>query len=520
MISETVVTDTPEPRLRRLRRFVALPRLDLVGGLLLLVYLLFVLVSGRVRTHLNTGDSNNLVRGTRAAIRCLSEGTFSQCGQIPGGRNSFVHAYPLLQYIPTAVAMSFGVSDKGLLRFLATLNWVALIGAAAAIVVTFRRRSNLALIAILAILVSSMTYQVNTAFGESLAGAMVVLALCAAIRRRPMELFILMTCACLGKETLAPFVVVLALVCARSPEDRWLPKRNLSISIGAGAIGGISFNSMFNIFRFGTIGNRFYMDPAWQTPGILQKLKFGIALVAAPSGGIIWYWPVFSLLAIAATTVALRRLWRAPGDVAAWLPLLATSGVVVVWLASLSAWWAPFGWVTYGPRLDVPLLAGAAVAFVHLVGEALVRTLQRSCVALAMAIGALGVGMMQFGAPWRWPRELLARYAPGDGCPGFETLDVHKNPQLYYQCVDRLMWRQTPIVSNLLNLHGTGGERALVVAALGLTVLVVHVRRSSPPERSVMKLPSERVRRSSGRGLMVRQLAQRAVRPEPAEWSA
>lgn len=182
----------------KLRRSCAHLRLDVIGGLFLLVYLLYVLASTGRWGHLNTGDSNNLLRGTRAAIRCLSNGTFARCGQIPGVRNSYVHGYPLLQYIPAAFGMSFGATDRELLRFLASLNWIALLGAGVSILATFRNRSNLGLLAITAILVSSMTYQVNTAFGESLSSAMVVFTLCAAIRRRPFELFVLMTLACLG----------------------------------------------------------------------------------------------------------------------------------------------------------------------------------------------------------------------------------------------------------------------------------------------------------------------------------
>lgn len=189
----------------RLRRAVPHPRLDVIGLTLLFAYLLYVLFSTRLWGHLSTGDSNNLVRGTRAAMRCLSNGKFFKCGYIEGTVNSYVHPYPLLQYIPT-------------------------------------------------------------------------------------------------------------------------------------------------------------------------KMRFGAALIASPSGGLIWYWPVFTLVA----AVGLRRLRRNPRRASDWMPVLCVSAVVMVWLASLSAWWAPFGWVTYGPRLDVPILGAATVAFVHLVGEAVVRCLERS----------------------------------------------------------------------------------------------------------------------------------------------
>ena len=74
---------------------------------------------------------------------------------------------------------------------------------------------------------------------------MMVAAVAAAIERRPMLLFATVLLACLGKETLGPFVLVLVLVCARSEDDRWLPRRALTdcrrrgSRVGDDAFGGV-----------------------------------------------------------------------------------------------------------------------------------------------------------------------------------------------------------------------------------------------------------------------------------------
>ena len=75
---------------------------------------------------------------------------------------------------------------------------------------------------------------------------------------------------------------------------------------------------------------------------------------------------------------------------------------MLLWFGGLSAWYSPFGWIAYGPRLEVPLLGGLAVAYVHTVGESIVRIAQHSRLARVLGYAVVLAGSLQFFAPWRY----------------------------------------------------------------------------------------------------------------------
>ncbi len=451
-------------------------RRRVVGLALLGLYLLVVLLDARRIGHLTTGDTNNLVNGTFRALECLSQGKFVECGYFEGTIRTTVHPFPLLQYLVAAPLVAFGLQDAATVRWLGLVSWFAVAGVVATVIATFRTRPRLAALVLVSILASSYMYQATSAFGEALSAAVVVGAICAAIRRRPGEIFLLVLLASLGKETLAPFVVVLVLVCARSDEDRWLPRKQLTIAaVSAGAV-AMLINSAFNIFRYGSIGNRLYLDPSLRTPGLARKLDFAAAILVSPTGGILWYWPVFSLLAIVATGIGLRRLVRSPHAVRSHGPVLVVSLVTLGWLVSVSAWYTPFGWIAYGPRLQVPLLGGLAVAFAHLVGDGIVSALQRSRRAVCIAATAIAVGAIQFGAPWRWPTAIEHLVAPNGACPMFGESNLMANPGQFYDCTDALLWRVHPfILGDIVDLSPTIGGSAWLLGLAGSLYLLRYV---------------------------------------------
>ena len=156
-----------------------------LGLSLLASYLLIVIFDARGRGNLNTGDSNNLVQGARSALECLGAGDFVGCGHLTGSIQTEVFPYPLLQYLPAGFLVRLGFSDGHVLEALGIVSFVALVIALAGVLVTFRSRPRHAALALLALVGSSAIYQSTSAFGESLVASLVVLAVCAGIRRSP-----------------------------------------------------------------------------------------------------------------------------------------------------------------------------------------------------------------------------------------------------------------------------------------------------------------------------------------------
>ena len=181
-----------------------------------------------------------------------------------------------------------------------------------AIVAVFRARPRLAALLVVSLMGSSLLYQSTSAFGEALAASVIVGAVLAGIRRRPLAIFVLVQLASLGKETLAPFVVLLVLACARTPDDGLLPAKRLTAAAIAGGAAGLILNAAFNVFRFGSIRNLLYFDPPLHTAGVSRKIEFFAALFASPSAGVLWFWPLVCVIVLGGTAIGIRRLIRSP----------------------------------------------------------------------------------------------------------------------------------------------------------------------------------------------------------------
>lgn len=458
----------------------------IVSLISLTVFLALVAIDGRGRGNLNNGDSDNLVQGARAALDCLGHGKFIACGYVDGTRQTAVLPYPLLQYIPAGIFIKLGFADQSVLQALGWINIVSLLSLPVICCAAFRERISLACIAIAAIVGSSALYQATSAFGEMLSATAFACAILAAIKRRPWWLFAACLFASLGKETLFPFVFVFTILCARDGHsEKFLPERRLLLAIAAGATGGVVLSMGFNIFRFGSARNLLYLDPAFRTPGLSCQAEFFLALFGSPAGGIAWYWPLSTFLLFVTIIVTIRRIWLSPRRIKTWAPTALFVATVAAFFGGLALWYAPFGWIAFGPRLAVPLLVAMTIVALHLVGDTVTTYLQslgRASLVL-MAIVVSAVGVPQYGAPWRWQVAVASLITPSKDCPPGIVL----GDRAYFGCVSHVLWRRHPfLLDDTTAIGGAIGEWAWLFAVIGVGSLVLVAGREAhrPPESS------------------------------------
>jgi SAM-dependent methyltransferase len=446
-----------------------------LGFLMISAFLLIVFIAARPLGHQQTGDSNNLITGARVAVGCVREGQFERCGRYEGSDHTAVYPYPLLQYVPVSALIQMGFDDTEILGALGSISFLAFTGSLLGVVWVFRWRPKVAALSLLSLLASSWLYQSTSAFGEGLAAALVVAAVIAAIRRRPVTLFVLVALASLSKETIAPFISILALVCARSPDDRWLPRRSLVLAAVAGGLAGLSANFAFNVFRFGTWRNLTYLIQETRTDTTAHKVEFFAAIIGSPSAGVVWFWPVFSLLTVSGLAIGIRRLVRSRRDYCSWLPVIIVVFTLAGWFAFLSSWYSPFGWISFGPRLEVPLLGGAAVAIAHLVGDTVVVAIERNRNVSLAFVTALLIGALQFASPWRYAKSINTLIIGSQTCPPMTGLDILE-PDLYYRCTTDVLWRvRPPVLKQLFEVSASVGGTAWIVALAGCLLLLWFV---------------------------------------------
>lgn len=449
---------------------------------LFVLYLLLDLTGG----NLTTGDTNLLVSGAGAALDCLGRGELRACSVEGDAVVPPVGIYPLLQYLPALAGTLVGLSAAGVLQLLGVVNLAAF---AAALAIPFvaldalRRREarpRAALVS-LAVLTGSASYQATAGFGEMLAATTIMAAVAVAYRGRLAWLAPAVLLACLSKETVAPVVVVLCLAAA-SASGRGVPTRAAVIRIAGGAVAGVSLSLLFNLFRFGTPRNAAYLQPLFRT--VPERLPtFAVGEWLSPTSGVAFFWPLATIVLFGGVLYGVRRAdWRsAHGRRAGWALLAALA--VIGSITALAAWYSPFGWIAYGPRLAVPLLpAGTLAVLLAAPPTGLAALLRRSRVPVKLALAAVAcaAAWASTGAHWTSGAAIQALIVAGPGCPAMTEVTIQEDAEEYYRCTTQFMFRTDGAV---LKQAATGGGPAAVagrvlgtVTAASLAYLVLGGR--------------------------------------------
>ena len=410
------------------------------------------------------GDTGPLLTGTEAVVRCLRGLDLVDCRA--GGP---IDPFPTLQHLPDVIAHALGSSVDGRVRVLALLSAVGVVAAVAAGWVVLRRvgcpewRWVFLLVAATGL---PLAYG-NTTWGEMLAtGLLTLLVAAALLPASPVLVGLAAFAAGLTKETGYPFVAalgVIALLIARARTGR--PIRRQLWLAGAGLALAIAVGSALNVVRFGTPRNAYYLDPALRTTTIGWFGELAVGLFVAPNGGIVLFWPLATLLVAVLLGHALVRALRTGQWNVAW-PALALVAVVLALTVGLAAWWAPFGWWAWGPRLSLPwvlpILLLAMTAYGRGLTAIAAAVLRPAWALVGTAVLIVVVALPHVGLLWR-PETIgdfffrtTTAVCPGGGPPPTTA---------YYDCLRERMWTRHPILLDALSGVDTAG-------GIGTTVLV------------------------------------------------
>ena len=458
MTLETASARTPS---ERVLRFVGRAAL----GCLIAVFVLDLWVA-LAHPHM-TGDTSGLVIGSRRVVDCLREHRFTHCETAQEG--GFVGLWPLMQYLPAVALRAVGLSHDSALRVIIALNAIALGALGTLVWVVAKRKADAVWAPVLAaaLVASPLLWYGTAAFGEALAGAVIIAAVAAALlRARPSVVASLVVLACITKETNPPFVLALVALATVAVAETRDEKRRRLILIAVAAVGGAAANAGFNVFRYGSIRNPSLLHPYEQAPNRAAVRAFA-ALWVAPNGGILWFWPVAVAILALAVAASIRhtgrswswRRWAAP----------IVAGLLVVEVAGLSKWYSPFGWIAWGPRLLLPLMPSMLLVVAVLGTADATRFLRRFLTGRWFWPGAVAtvlVGLPQ--AMVMYYPHTLAKFF---GDPRCRNAHVGSNPTRYYRCFDYLAWSKRPLLlqDGLEGLNSAGGR--IFAVAFGAAIL-------------------------------------------------
>jgi hypothetical protein len=419
-----------------------------VAGAALLVGVLLVDGTRSVETHL--GDTGVLVQGTHTALDCIRDGTFSGCGHTAGSDSTAVGAFALFQYLFAVPLVLLGLGDATVERGLA---WISTMAVAAMVVLslTVGRRvlgRRWSVVLVLVLVSGPMVLYGLIPFGEALAAFLGLAFALAACTRRTGWVVATIFLACLTKETAAPLLLAIGIVCARDNErDGWLPPWRLLGPMVGGAAVAVVVNSAFNVFRFGTISNLTYNAPFTRVPGISLKVRLAVANWLAPNVGVLWFWTVAALVLAGVLVAAVVGVVRHPRQPRRWAPALIVVLTTAALTGALASWWSTFGWLAWGPRLTLPLLPALVVAAVRAAPgplDAGLRALVGST-ARAVATGAViaVLAVPQSGVVWNQSAITLPT-VPDATCPVLKA-PWDTTPSYFYGCGLDEAWRRRPL---------------------------------------------------------------------------
>jgi hypothetical protein len=429
------------------------------------------------------GDTPFVLDGSNAFLDCLSSHDFVGCRHSDHldfwGLTSPIGDWPLLQHVPDFVAIGLGFSSHhDRTTILALLSVGGVVGAAAlGRLVLVRAGQGAWFWGFVVVLLSGpdLAYARTTA-GEMLAAGLLVCLVAAALLPAPAPLLGLAAlAACLTKETAYPFVAalgVLGLVLARRRTGR--PIRPHLAWGAAGLAVAIVLASLFNVVRFGSVLNTNYLEPELHTPGLVRKAEYTLAVVVAPNGGILPFWPAAAVLLLLACALpfALRRGPRLDRR-----PAVVLVAVVVALSVGFASWWTPFGWSAYGPRLMMPWVPALVLVALAAYGEPLGDLARRALTPLwsLLLIGGVAIAFALPHVGYTWRPQTLGGFF-GQVHPPCDA-PWRGGEARWYACQHEQMWFGRPMMLYVVEgVETAGGAATGIAVALGVLGSLVLLR--------------------------------------------
>ena len=310
------------------------------------VLLAFLLVR-TVTSYRVNGDTLVLLQGAGGIVDCLRNGVFHGC--------LIVH-FPLFQFIPAVMLELNGAARDAIPMYLAWLNWAAFAATTALLWSSLKRQisSAVAVFALLVLLTSPLLpYTVET-FNEP-AAAFLTLAFSVAVvsGHHPRLVFVLGILTALTKEIAAPFLVVIGVLGLfrrhHPPASRW---QHISMLVLMAVI-GTAINSAFNYFRYDSVFNTQTVAREFRVDALDQLALNFAGIWLSPNGGVITFW--FSFLSILFVVLLAAFAIGERGQADPW-PARLLAMLLLGLTLGFSSWYAPHGWVAWGPRLLLPWL--------------------------------------------------------------------------------------------------------------------------------------------------------------------
>lgn len=403
-------------------------------GILILVFSLTFFINYQPYIE---GDTKVLVDSSYQIIKCLKNNEFTHCPNL-------TH-FPLLQHLISLIVSPVSKNPTNNAKLLSFIN---LFSFSLSCVLLFRillkkTSINIAILGLLIFLTGFNLYYAYSSFNELTTSTLILIALITNLKTKtnwPKIIFFSIM-AGISKEVAWPIIILLNTT-AQLTKKLSIKKffRSITPTI-LGIVFSIIINSLFNLYRYGTITNPILMNPLFMVKNNRNSTSFFLGLFFSSSGGLLFFWPSLSALIIFSISTIIHQ-WKQN-----YLNLLVVL-VLIIQNIGLAQWFAPFGWIAWGPRLTLPLLPSCLLLLLIINQKKINTIIQKIFSKKILTIGFFlffAITGISNYATLIFPQESLNQlFAPS---PKFPTPAViQQNQAYYYQSINELIWRKNPIL--------------------------------------------------------------------------
>jgi hypothetical protein len=386
------------------------------------------------------GDTEALVRGASKFQACVWSLANSGVGVPCEGSEHFA----IFQYIPSWILGSFGFSERGILRGLVGLSFLAFLGTFWIFFRALRRQwdeksSSVFYLGALLLLTSPLLWYSRSSFGEMLAAFLIALFVEACIAgRSPARILLTLVAAAWTKEPALPILVFLGgscLILSRTGVQK--ARGGQFLALGLGSVISALVTLGFNWLRFGAIYNVPLFDPLFRVHDLSTRLSFFLGIWLSPNGGMLFFWPSFFIPFL----FLIRRRRTGEANSFRWGPLLLVMATLAGLTLGFSGWFAPLGWVAWGPRLLLPWIPACLLIVLYYYTAEIERTVVRlvsDAKRSKFFLAAFAwVSIPSFMILHR--KQVLWRiFESTPECP--TPAVIQENAAYYYQCMNSILW--------------------------------------------------------------------------------
>lgn len=411
------------------------------------------------RATIRSGDTEIMANASVELVKCAQNQIWSNCVGAAGA------PFGLLQFIPAMFLAWKGFSPTDIVSSLGLLSVVSFFLTFVVIMRIDSRPIAHKTFLCLILISGPLIGYAPSSFGECVAVLILICLVICLVNGHWSTILVFSIIAVTWRESAIFYIAPVGFsILFRRYDFTRIYRQKEFYALISGLVIGFSCTCLFNLWRFGTWKNTNYLNPDFRTPGFALPARVFGSLYLSPSGGVLVIWFFATLVAIVVPVLVISQSdkFLVLKNISPILLICAPLGQAFL----LSKWYSPFGWISWGPRTMIPVVAMTSAACCLAFPEALGKILgSRIIIPLSiLSFVSLGPSVGYLNKP----SEVMADFLTADkSCPTMPVLQI--DPEYYFHCLEAGIWKVDHSMFSAGWLETSGILSGVVMTLFGLS---------------------------------------------------